>query len=73
MNFGTARQNKFDLGRRVHKDTEWNAQSVDWRRELQDELLDAYSYADLCPDEDFKKRVQLFCRDTWTELEDMGE
>jgi phage terminase large subunit len=31
------------------------------------------NYADLCPDEVMKVRIQLWCRDIWQELEDMGD
>jgi hypothetical protein len=45
---------------------------ADARREMQDELLDLYNYASLLDDEVMKVRVQLWCRDIWQELEDMG-
>jgi phage terminase large subunit len=31
------------------------------------------NYADLCPDEVMKVRIQLWCQDIWQELEDMGD
>jgi hypothetical protein len=72
MEFDRAGQNKFDLGRAAHPDSAWDAQSVDARREMQDEFLDAYNYASLLDDEVLRVRIQLWCRDMWQELEDMG-
>jgi hypothetical protein len=69
MDFDTAKQRKFDAGRAAHPDSEWDAKSVDARKELQDELCDAWHYADLLKDEVLKVRIQLWCRDIWTELE----
>jgi hypothetical protein len=68
MDFDTERQKKFDRGHNEHQEP-WDAAHIDWRRELQGELLDAYNYADLCPDEVLKVRIHLWCRDIWTELE----
>jgi hypothetical protein len=50
----------------------WSAQSVDARKEMQDELLDLYNYASLLDDEVLGVRVHLICRDLWQELKDMG-
>jgi hypothetical protein len=47
----------------------WSADQVNARNELQDELCDAYWYADLLDDEVLKVRIQLWCRDIWAELE----
>ena len=41
-------------------------------REMQDELCDLFNYAELLGDEVMKVRVQLWCWDIWTELEEMG-
>jgi hypothetical protein len=71
MEFDQARQKKFDLGRAAHPDSEWSAQAVNARNEMQDELLDLYNYASLLDDEVLRVRVQLWCRDIWQELEDM--
>lgn len=72
MDFDVARQKKFDIGRLAHPDSAWDAQSVDARREMQDELLDLYNYASLLDDEVMTVRVHMWCRDLWQELEDMG-
>jgi hypothetical protein len=50
-----------------------NVRAIDARREMQGELCDLYNYADLLGDEVMKVRVQLWCRDIWDELEDMGD
>jgi hypothetical protein len=71
MDFDTARQRKFEQGRKEHGQP-WDAGHIDARREMQDECLDLFNYAELLGDEVMKVRVQLWCRDTWTELEEMG-
>jgi hypothetical protein len=73
MDFDTAKQRKFDQGRVAHPNSDWSAEHVDARREAQDELLDLYWYADLLKDEVLKVRMQLWSRDIWQELEDMGD
>ena len=71
MDFDSARQRKFEQGRKEHGQP-WDAGHIDARREMQDECLDLFNYAELLGDEVMKVRVQLWCRDTWTELEEMG-
>jgi hypothetical protein len=71
MDFDTARLKKFDLGRREHRQP-WDAAHIDARAEMQGELLDLYNYAELLGDDVLMVRVQLWCRDIWQELEDMG-
>lgn len=73
MDFDTAKQRKFDAGRAAHPDSDWSTKHVDARREAQDELCDLYWYADLFKDEVLKVRIQLWCRDIWTELEALGD
>jgi hypothetical protein len=51
----------------------WDAAHIDVRREMQGELCDLFNYADLLGDEVMKVRIQLWCRDIWQELEDMGD
>jgi hypothetical protein len=72
MDFDAAKQKKFDAGRAAHPNSEWSADQVDARKELQEEFCDAYWYADLLDDEVLKVRIQLWCRDMWQELEDVG-
>jgi hypothetical protein len=72
MDFDLAKQHKFDAGRAAHPDSDWNADQVDARAEAMEECCDLYWYADLLPDEALKARIQLFCRDTWTELQERG-
>ena len=71
MDFDTARRKKFERGQQEHGQP-WDAQHIDARREMQGELCDLYNYAELLGDEVMKVRVQLWCRDIWQELEDMG-
>ena len=46
---------------------------IDARREMQGELCDLFNYADLLDDDVMKVHIQLWCRDIWQELEDMGD
>lgn len=71
MLFDTARQKKFDRGATEHGQP-WDAEHIDARKEMQGELCDLYNYADLLSDEVLKVRIQLWCRDVWQELEDIG-
>jgi hypothetical protein len=72
MDFDIERQKKFERGQREHRQP-WNAQHINARREMQGELCDLFNYADLLGDEVMKVRIQLWCRDIWKELEDMGD
>lgn len=72
MDFDTERQKKFDRGANEHGQP-WDAAHIDARREMQGELCDLYNYADLLDDEVMKVRIQMWCRDIWTELEVMGD
>lgn len=72
MDFDAAKQKKSDAGRAAHPDSNWSVDHVDALKELQDEFCNSFWYADLLDDEVLKVRIQLWCRDIWQELEDMG-
>lgn len=73
MDFEQARQVKFDKGREEHgHNGPFDADHVAVIPEMKGEILDLYNYASLLDDEVLKTRVQLWCRDIWQELEDMG-
>ena len=72
MDFDSARQRKFEQGRKEHGQP-WDAGHIDARREMQDECLDLFNYAELLGDEVRQGSASSSrCRDTWTELEEMG-
>jgi hypothetical protein len=71
MTFDQALLRKFEAGRQAHPDSPWDAEHVNARQELQDELLDAFNYSTLLNDEVLATRVQLWCRDIWTELQNL--
>lgn len=72
MTFEEARAAKFERGRKEHGKP-WDAQHINARAEMQDELLDLYNYAELLGDNVLMARVRLWCRTIWQELEDMGD
>jgi hypothetical protein len=72
MGFDDARRKKFQIGAKEHGQP-WDAAHIDARCEMQDECLDLFNYAELLGDEVMKVRVQLWCRDVWTELEELGD
>jgi len=67
MDFDTARQKKFEQGRREHGQP-WDAAHIDARREMQGECLDLFNYSLLLTDKELAERVQSVARALWHEL-----
>jgi len=67
MEFARALKEKFDAGAREHSQP-WDAEHIDARKEMQDELCDLWNYSDLLEDEDLKREVQGWCKYMWKRL-----